>query len=123
MKKLIQELFDGKQLDYLQAQTLMDAISAGGLTPEQISAAISIMRYRGETATEVAGFVKALMNKAEKLPAASDSVIDVCGTGGDGANTFNISTAVALLDSGNLAPQCLCDGNFASTIFHHHGHV
>ena len=101
MKKQVTEilhhLFLGEDLNRRQSRKLFEAVMVGGVEDELLSAALIAFKFKGEKATEIAGAVDAI--SAHSVPFATDSMItaDCCGTGGDGSNTFNISTTVALL--------------------------
>ncbi len=66
----------------------------------QTAAFLSGLRVKGETAEEIVGMARAMTELAEKVEVDADVILDTCGTGGDGANTFNISTAAALVAAG-----------------------
>ncbi len=90
----------GDALSFEDAHTLMQALLEGDFSQQEMSALLSALHERGETATELAGFADAMRSAAVKLPltgAERDMLVDTCGTGGDGSGTFNISTAVALV--------------------------
>lgn len=78
----------------------MTRIMAGELTTAQIAAVAVALRTRGETADELLGFARALRQHAVPVPAAPPDTVDTCGTGGDRLDTFNISTAAALVAAG-----------------------
>ena len=69
----------------------------GEATPAQIAGFITALRIKGETIEEITGCAKAMREKVEVVTPNLDYFIDTCGTGGDGAQTFNISTAVAFV--------------------------
>jgi anthranilate phosphoribosyltransferase len=74
------------------------ALLDGQLTPAQIAALAVAMRAKGETPTEIAAAARALRARAQKIaPRVSGPIMDTCGTGGDGASTFNVSTATAIV--------------------------
>jgi anthranilate phosphoribosyltransferase len=98
-KPLLARLADGQTLSVEDADTFFAACLRGEPTPAQIAAAVTAMRLRGETTGEIAACARALRNEALILEHPYD-VVDVCGTGGDGAHTLNISTAVALVAAG-----------------------
>ena len=66
----------------------------------QTAAFLSALRVKGETAEEIVGMARAMSELAEKVEVDADVILDTCGTGGDGAGTFNISTAAALVAAG-----------------------
>lgn len=98
-KPLLARLADGATLTSEDADAFFAACLRGEPTPAQIAAAVTAMRIRGETVGEITACAKAMRSEALKLAHPFD-VIDVCGTGGDGAHTLNISTAVALVAAG-----------------------
>jgi anthranilate phosphoribosyltransferase len=77
----------------------MDEIMSGNATDAQIASFITALRLKGETVEEITGFTKIMREKATHLK-AKGPVIDTCGTGGDGAHTFNISTISAFIAAG-----------------------
>lgn len=86
----------GGRLSAEQAERFMAAVLDGAVTPAQLGGMLLGMHARGETPTELAGFVRAMRSRAHAV-AAPKGTIDTCGTGGDVRGTFNISTAVALV--------------------------
>jgi len=90
-----------KDLSIEQAKDTFEEIMSGKATDAQIAAFIIGLRMKGETPDEISGAVMVMREKATHVvPASSNHVIDTCGTGGDGANTFNISTAAAFVAAG-----------------------
>jgi anthranilate phosphoribosyltransferase len=98
-KPLLARLADGATLVGEDADAFFSACLRGEPTPAQIAAAVTAMRLRGETVGEITACARALRREAMVLDHEHD-VIDVCGTGGDGAHTLNISTAVAFVAAG-----------------------
>ncbi|MFA5097089.1 MAG: anthranilate phosphoribosyltransferase [Candidatus Margulisiibacteriota bacterium] len=96
----IKLLADGKDLSRQQSQASMNEIMTGEATPSQIAALITALRIKGETVEEISGFASVMRSKAEKLDIRSPYYVDTCGTGGDVAGTFNISTVAAFVASG-----------------------
>ncbi|GGE38795.1 anthranilate phosphoribosyltransferase [Pullulanibacillus camelliae] len=107
----LSRLINGEHFNRQEAKGMMDAIMSGAATSSQISAFLSILRFRGETAEELTGFVESMRAHALRLEHDED-VLDTCGTGGDGLSTFNISTAVAILIS-SLGVKVAKHGNRA----------
>ena len=99
LSEAIEHLLSGKPLDRAQAQGVMDVVMAGEATPVQVAGLLVALRARGETVEEMAGFVDSMRAHATPL-VLTVAAIDTRGTGGDRANTFNISTAAALVAAG-----------------------
>ena len=87
---------EGRKLSMDEARAAMGSVMDGEASPAQLAALLVALRMRGETVEELAGFTAAMRECAVPV-GAPDGVIDTCGTGGDGSNTFNISTAAALV--------------------------
>jgi anthranilate phosphoribosyltransferase len=98
-KPLLARLADGATLAGEDADAFFAACLRGEPTQAQIAAAVTAMRMRGETVGEVTACARAMRHEALTLDHDFE-VIDVCGTGGDGAHTLNISTAVAFVAAG-----------------------
>jgi len=99
IKDTIQTLVEGKNLSYEEAYFVMGEIMGGEATPAQISAFLTALRLKGETADEIAGLASVMRAKATPVKIKGPA-IDIVGTGGDGAATFNISTAAAFVVAG-----------------------
>jgi anthranilate phosphoribosyltransferase len=93
----IQLLLDGHHLSREDAHELMSSIMDGEATPAQIAGFLVALRTKGETADEIAGFAEAMREHVVPVTPQRSPLVDVVGTGGDGARTFNISTAAALV--------------------------
>lgn len=101
MKEVLQRLVMGENLSREEMRELFTLIFAGGFTPAQLGAFLIALRMKGETAEEIAGAAEVMRSRATRVQVpAGRMVLDTCGTGGDGAHTFNISTAVALVVAG-----------------------
>lgn len=100
MKKILNQLFEHQKLSKQQAKEVLIKMSQGEYNPGQIAAFISVYLMRTISVEELDGFREALLELC--IPVDLDGVesIDVCGTGGDGKNTFNISTATAFVLAG-----------------------
>jgi anthranilate phosphoribosyltransferase len=98
-KPLLAKLADGQTLDEDDAEIFFAACLRGEPTPAQVAAAVTAMRLRGETVGEITACARAMRRAAVHLEHPYD-VIDVCGTGGDGLHTLNISTAVGFVAAG-----------------------
>lgn len=92
----------GRHLDAIQAREAMLSILGGEASTAQIAAFLLAMRMKGETAGELLGFARAMREKAQQVDVGvqTESLLDTCGTGGDGAGTFNVSTAAAFVAAG-----------------------
>ncbi|NCU11699.1 MAG: anthranilate phosphoribosyltransferase, partial [Sphingomonadaceae bacterium] len=83
-------------LSLSEAEALFGRILDGGVPDDEIATTLVELAERGETAAEVAGAVKAMRARMKPV-SAPGGAIDVCGTGGDGQHSLNVSTAVALV--------------------------
>jgi len=99
IREAIQELVGGRDLDRAGAAAAMDDIMGGEATESQVAGFLVALRMKGETAEEIVGLVESLRGHATTIQ-APEGAVDTCGTGGDGAGTFNISTAAALVIRG-----------------------
>ena len=99
IKEAIQKLVEGHSLSVAQAAQVMDEIMEGQVTPAQFGAFVTALRMKGETVDEIAGLARTMRAKAVRVN-VDGPVVDTCGTGGDGASTFNISTAAAFVTAG-----------------------
>jgi len=97
MKAYLAQLFRGIPLTREDAKRAMLTIMDGQASPEEVAGFLGAIAARGETRHELVGCVEAMRSKCLPFPVKRTDLIDVCGTGGDGAETFNISTANALL--------------------------
>ena len=101
VREAIRLVVDGHLLTRQQAASAMDAVMSGLATNSQIGALMTGLRIRGETDDEIAGFAESMRRHALTVPVKYNGpIVDTCGTGGDGANTFNISTAAAFVVAG-----------------------
>jgi len=97
IQSAIAELMDGRDLSQEGARDVMRSIMDGEATPGQIGAFLVALRIKGETADEIAGCAEAMREHVLVVRPARKDLVDTAGTGGDGARTFNISTAAALV--------------------------
>lgn len=102
IKEAIRTVVEGGALDREAAGAVMDQIMTGQVTPAQIGALVTALRMRGETVEEIAGFAATMRRHALHVAVDLDAspVVDTCGTGGDAAGTFNISTTAAFVIAG-----------------------
>jgi len=96
LKPVLARLGAGETLSAAEAAEAFGVVMDGQATPAQIGGMLMAMRARGETVAELTGAVTAMRARMTRV-AAPENAIDVCGTGGDGAASFNISTAVAFV--------------------------
>ncbi len=107
----VRALVDKKNLTRIEAAAAMEAIMSGAATNAQIAAFLTALRMKGETVEELIGFAQVMRQKAVRVRTKGEEVaaltgtdremlIDTCGTGGDAAGTFNVSTATAFVVAG-----------------------
>lgn len=92
-------LLERRDLTRVEARDVMNAVMQGEATPAQIGAFLVALRIKGETAEEIAGCAEAMREHAVHVRPRRSDLVDTAGTGGDGAGTFNISTAAAIVAS------------------------
>ncbi|MCW9051720.1 MAG: anthranilate phosphoribosyltransferase [Motiliproteus sp.] len=97
IQSAIQHLIDGHDLNSEQMQGIMRQIMTGEATPAQIGGFLVALRIKGETVEEIAGAAQVMRELASGVKVVGDHVVDTCGTGGDGAGIFNVSTASAFV--------------------------
>ena len=102
-KATLETLLSGGSLDAATMEGLMGAIMDGELEPVQTAALLVGLRFKGESGVEVAAAARAMRARALRVVAPAGA-IDTCGTGGDGAETINISTASALVAAAGGVP-------------------
>jgi anthranilate phosphoribosyltransferase len=103
MRHALERVVAGADLDHATARRVMDTIMDGSATSAQIGALLAALRAKGETADEITGMVESMRDHATPVTLPMDAV-DTCGTGGDRADTFNISSAAALVTAGAGCP-------------------
>ena len=99
LKKYVAKAADGFHLTEEEAENAMNIIMSDGATDAQIAALLTAMRRNGETIEEITGFARIMRRKASVVPSAK-SAVDIVGTGGDIAGTFNISTTASFVIAG-----------------------
>lgn len=100
IKDALAKLADRADLSEPEAEAVMAEMMDGAATPAQIAAYLMGLRQKGETVEEIVGSVKAMRSRAVRIRVGAKVVVDTCGTGGDGAHTFNISTSAAFVAAG-----------------------
>jgi anthranilate phosphoribosyltransferase len=96
IREAIGTVVAGKSLTVDEAAGVMEEIMAGDATPAQIGAFVTALRLKGETSEEIAGMAQVMRSNVLKVEYL-EPLVDIVGTGGDSLNTFNISTAAALV--------------------------
>ena len=102
-KSVLARLAVGERLSETESASAFDVMMSGNATPSQMGAFLMALRLRGETVEEITGAARTMRAKASPITAPADA-IDTVGTGGDGAGTFNISTAAAIVVAGAGVP-------------------
>jgi anthranilate phosphoribosyltransferase len=103
IREAIQLAVDRKDLSKEMAYAVMEEIMSGTATPSQMASFITAVRMKGETKDELLGFALSMRERARRVT-APENAIDLCGTGGDGLKTFNISTAASFVVSAGDVP-------------------
>lgn len=100
IRDALAKLADRTNLSTQEAEEVMSEIMDGAATPAQIAAYLMGLRQKGETVEEIVGSASAMRSRTTRIRVGAQIVVDTCGTGGDGAHTFNISTTAALVVAG-----------------------
>ena len=95
MKEFLEKLSNKQDLSFEESKTAFEILMNGKASNDEIFNFLTLLSTKGEVANEIAGGVYILRNKSKRVNV--NNCIDTCGTGGDGKNTLNISTAAALL--------------------------
>jgi len=97
IRTAIARAIEREELSDELAHATMEQVLAGDATPAQIGALAVALRMKGETPTEIAGMARALRERIAPIRSRRTPLVDTCGTGGDNAGTFNISTSAAIV--------------------------
>ena len=100
----LRALLSGQELHRSEMEELIGQIMDGMVEPPLQAALLVALAMKGESPEEVTGAVLAMRQRLRLVPHEMDNLVDTCGTGGDGAGTFNISTAAALVAAGAGVP-------------------
>ena len=101
MKKILEKLFDHNYLEYEESKRVLKEISSKKYNYSQVASFLTVFKMRNPSVQEIEGFRDALLDLCVKIDLSSDfETIDLCGTGGDGKNTFNISTISSFVVAG-----------------------
>ncbi|MEI6235365.1 MAG: anthranilate phosphoribosyltransferase [Planctomycetota bacterium] len=114
IKPVLETLFERRDLSRDQARAVMEALIEGRLPQASLAAFATALRLKGESVEELAAFASVMRERAERIQ-APPGALDTCGTGGDGAGTFNISTATALVAAGAGIPVAKHGGRSVSS--------
>jgi len=104
LRPVLRTIADGETLTEAQAESAMHVMLRGEASPEQIAALLVGLRARGETVDELTGFARVMRRFAVPVDTGDLNPVDLCGTGGDHAGTFNISTAASFVVAGAGVP-------------------
>lgn len=104
LKSALDKVVQRDNLTSDEAYEALNVIMSGAATEAQIGAFLIALRMKGETPAEIGGFARAMRDNAVRIETIRENVVDTCGTGGDPADTFNISTAAALVAAGAGVP-------------------
>ncbi len=97
MKLLLERLYQGQQISQQESEQLFSAVVKGEIDPVSLAGLLIAMKVRGESPQEIAGAATAFLNHALPFPRPDTLFADIVGTGGDGSNSINISTASAFV--------------------------
>lgn len=97
IESFISTIMSGTSLSRGEASEAMSAVMSGDTPATQIAAFLTALRMKGEDAEEVTGFVETMRANATSVSTDGEMILDMCGTGGDGAGTFNISTIASIV--------------------------
>ncbi len=103
IKKAIEKILNRHDLSQQEMAQVMEELMEGRCTPAQIGAFLTGLRMKGESVEEIVGAASVMREKAVKIPVnlgPDEPLVDTCGTGGDGASTFNVSTTSAFVVAG-----------------------
>jgi anthranilate phosphoribosyltransferase len=100
MKNILNKLINHEVLSKEEAKNVLINISSGNYNPSQISAFLTVFMMRSITIEELSGFREALLELCIRVDLSAYNTIDLCGTGGDGKDTFNISTLASFISAG-----------------------
>lgn len=106
MTSVLEKLMQMQSLDFETSQNLAERFISGDLAPEMVAGLLVALQIKGVTAEELSGFATTFRQLCTPLEIDHPDAIDCCGTGGDGLNTFNISSAVSFVLAGGGLKVC-----------------
>ena len=98
--KILKKLYAKEDLTFEEAEAAMEEIMSGNVSPIKLASWLTALKLKGESASEIGGSAATMNKYASKINCNDPNVIDIVGTGGDGAKTFNISTTSAFVAAG-----------------------
>jgi anthranilate phosphoribosyltransferase len=104
VRQALEQAASGREVEAGILESAFGEIADGKAAPAQVAGLLVALRTKGETVAEIAAIARALRARAETAPLADPRTLDTCGTGGDGAATFNISTLAAFVVAGAGVP-------------------
>jgi len=99
-QETLHKVVSGENLSEFEMMNAMTQVMEGKVGDAQLAAFLTALQLKHETVPEIVGAARVMRAKAEKAKVQASPIVDTCGTGGDGADTFNISTAVAFVAAG-----------------------
>jgi anthranilate phosphoribosyltransferase len=99
-QETLHKVLSGENLSEFEMMNAMTQVMEGKVGDAQLAAFLTALQLKHETVPEIVGAARVMRAKAEKAKVQATHIVDTCGTGGDGADTFNISTAVAFVLAG-----------------------
>jgi len=102
--EVLEKLSAGENLTAVEGEAVLDYIMSGQASEAQIGALLMALRMKGETPEEICGFARTMRRHCVRIETNRSDPVDTCGTGGDGLDTFNISTGAALVAAGAGVP-------------------
>lgn len=97
IKRALHRLAEGQSLSRDEMRVVMTEVMTGAATPAQIGALLIALRIRGETIDEIVGAAEVMRSLVTRVQVSQEHLVDLVGTGGDGANLFNVSTAASFV--------------------------
>ena len=97
IKQALNQLAEGQSLSRDEMRAVMTEVMTGAATPAQIGALLMALRIRGETIDEIVGAAEVMRGLVTRVQVPQEHLVDLVGTGGDGANLFNVSTAASFV--------------------------
>ena len=108
IREELNKVLDGENLSANESRHVIDLIMSGKVSHVQIAAFLTVLRQKGETSDEIIGAAQAMRDKVVRINHNQKNLFDNCGTVGDGAGTFNISTVAAFVTAGAGTRQSFC---------------